>query len=299
MNGPAAGSQSIEAFRSVLHQHCGRFDALAHDGRVRGNFRRLSLGDIAAVHVSYDVRRIVRDASDIRKDPGRYFYLIIQRAGRSAMNQAGRESVLRPGDAVLIDAELPSIFVPLDGMCEQMSLHLPHSEARARFRSDLTGGLHFAREEPLSAALQSVLQRLVLDGSEASQLVQEGFMTLFGAQLADRRTGRLTSSLVQRALAVIARGHRQAGFGAGDVSEALGVTPRRLQRAFAPLGRTVAREIADARLATARGLLLSGSSVTEAAFDAGYTDLAHFHRAYAKRYGESPGRSRDALGKSA
>lgn len=75
------------------------------------------------------------------------------------------------------------------------------------------------------------------------------------------------------------------------IAESVGVSTRRLQDAFrAVLGRSPWEQLTEIRLKNARVMLLSGagSSVTDIAFDCGFSHLGRFSQAYRATYGEAP-----------
>jgi AraC family transcriptional regulator len=62
-------------------------------------------------------------------------------------------------------------------------------------------------------------------------------------------------------------------------------------RVFTELvGRPPHRYLAETRLVAARGMLEQGRSVTETCFACGYSDLSHFSRSFARRFGVPPSR---------
>ncbi len=73
------------------------------------------------------------------------------------------------------------------------------------------------------------------------------------------------------------------------VAEAVGMSPRTLQRRLQGEGLTFARVVAKARLAEARRLLGDPArKVIDVAFDLGYSDHAHFTRAFERWMGIPP-----------
>ena len=74
------------------------------------------------------------------------------------------------------------------------------------------------------------------------------------------------------------------------VARRQGVTPRYVQRLFASEGTTFSEFLRDARLALAQRLLgaADGRSIAAIAYDAGFSDLSGFNRAFRRRYGLTP-----------
>jgi transcriptional regulator GlxA family with amidase domain len=82
------------------------------------------------------------------------------------------------------------------------------------------------------------------------------------------------------------------GLRSADVAQALSVSPRSLQRAFACAGDTVAARWRRLRLEHARLLLsqrrLAALSVAEVGRRCGYTDASHFSRDFQRDAGVAP-----------
>ena len=86
-----------------------------------------------------------------------------------------------------------------------------------------------------------------------------------------------------------------------EISNGAGLSARTLQRRLTEQGLSLSRLIAEARLQVAADFLVeaAGPSLAEIGFLAGYSDQAHFTRAFAKGVGTSPRRYREAFSSSA
>jgi AraC family transcriptional regulator, regulatory protein of adaptative response / methylphosphotriester-DNA alkyltransferase methyltransferase len=96
------------------------------------------------------------------------------------------------------------------------------------------------------------------------------------------------------ARALVARYYRRA-LTLEALARALSCSPRQLQRAYAQFGeRTFKEDLAARRMGAALELLAGQSiSVRDVARLVGYSDGAHFARAFRRRYGLSPARFRE------
>lgn len=79
---------------------------------------------------------------------------------------------------------------------------------------------------------------------------------------------------------------------AAQVARRLGVSERTLQRDLAAAGITLGDELTAARLQQAWAWLRAADErrgISQLAFDAGFSDLSHFNRAFRARFGMTPG----------
>ena len=77
------------------------------------------------------------------------------------------------------------------------------------------------------------------------------------------------------------------------VADAIGATPRHLQRAFLDTGTTPRHFILDQRLAESGRLLARSSGaeperIIDIAFSVGFNDASHFTRAFVRKFGCAP-----------
>jgi AraC-like DNA-binding protein len=82
-----------------------------------------------------------------------------------------------------------------------------------------------------------------------------------------------------------------------EISDGAGLSVRTMQRRLTEQGLSLSRLVAEARLQVAADFLVEapGPSLAEIGFLAGYSDQAHFNRAFAKGVGTSPRRYREAF----
>lgn len=115
---------------------------------------------------------------------------------------------------------------------------------------------------------------------------------LLAVTLADRgvapRQQAVALAMRTRAEQLVAGAIEHPGLDVGWLCRRLGVSRATLYRLFAADGG-VQRHIVEARLAAARdALTVSGARIGDLAHRFGFSDAAHFSRAFRKRYGVSP-----------
>lgn len=108
---------------------------------------------------------------------------------------------------------------------------------------------------------------------------------------AEAEAGGVRAARVRQVLDRIARSACQPSFTIKTVAAELGVTVRTVQILLAETGSTFSEHVAEHRLRRAWRLLANPGSrlaIAEIAYAAGYNDLANFHRAFRRRFGDTP-----------
>jgi len=90
----------------------------------------------------------------------------------------------------------------------------------------------------------------------------------------------------------IARRFQEPDLTGGSVAQTLGISQRYLQWLLQETGKSFTEHVTELRLTRAFTLLSSTDRrrlISEIAFEAGFSDLAHFHRLFRARFGDTPG----------
>lgn len=297
----------IETLRDDISQICGAFEIEpgTRNGPSHGMARKRIMGGFDTALVSLDAKVAERTRTCIRRDPGEYFFMLVQDFGQCVVHQNGAATLLTPGDMFIVDATQPSKFVYDGQLAHQISVHLPRDEMLGRFGGACNGGVAIDRADPLWVAMRAVLVKMLHCQPATGLQLSEAFYGLMGAyfherssQIADPR-----GQMIERALRLIAQHYRDPEFGPGILADRLGVSLRSLQRYFEPLGETPGQRLVQTRLAQAHADLSGArpdTSVADRAYACGFNDLSHFYRAFRHRYGVTPGdvmaRSRGVIG---
>ncbi|MFZ5965150.1 helix-turn-helix domain-containing protein [Thalassococcus sp. BH17M4-6] len=287
----------IEVLRDDIAHICGAFEVepARRQGPSHGRAQSRRMGGFDAALVSLDAQEATRTRTCIRRDPGEYFFMLVQDVGESVVHQNGAATRLGPGDMFIVDAAQPSRFVYEGRLSHQVSLHLPRDEMIGRFGNICEGGVAVDRNDPLWLALRAVVYKMLNCPPSAGLHLGEAFYGLMGAYFHERRSQQPDprGQIMERALQLMARHWRDPDLGPGKLAEQLGVSLRSLQRYFEPLGETPGQRLLHLRLAQAHAELSSGrlaeGSVADCAYGCGFNDLSHFYRAFRQRYGTTPG----------
>lgn len=298
----------VEVFQSDLHQICGSFDLEPpHDRRnhVNGDLSVAHLGGLDIAQVALDADIVTRSAMNIRRDPGNHYFLILQHGGSAKLVQNDVATLAQPSDMFIVDSTRESQFIYNGALSQQVSVHLPREEMTQRFGSRIHGGLAIDGQDPLATAMTALLAKLMSATDPAVQTkIVDAFYSVFGALLVERSLGNKGSldpdrQIVQSALSLIAERYSAHEFSSQALADLLGVSLRRLQRAFQVTGETPHNRIQRFRVEAAHRALQAKmakqlrTSVSSVAFSVGFAELSTFYRLYRKRYGYAPGEVRN------
>jgi AraC family transcriptional activator of tynA and feaB len=246
-------------------------------------------------------QRVRRTAADIARAPRAGYYANLQLHGSSLMRQAGRTALLAPGDLAIVYTDEPFEF---------------------EFGTDFTQLSLFVPGRGLPAPGNTTATR-VTTTSGAGAAARHAMTAIAGDTLAPRSAARLaalTGDLIAVALttalttAESAATPRDARAAIADIEEhladddlsptttahRLGISPRTLHGLFANQERsyagTVRRLRLELALRTLRDPARAHLRVIDIAAEAGFGDIASFHRAFRREFGRTPASVRRSVG---
>lgn len=295
---------ALDNWQRSMQSVCGNYET-----RLALN-SALFIGDVCAkehagltlAHLKTNAGLISRNAKSDRDDD-RYCFLVSQRSGCSRITQNGMTLELTPGDLVLMDSVGSCEITPL-GLIEHASLHLP--------RQEVLQSLNYSR--PLfgkaSAHCSSGrMLRLLIDqlymneeGTQTDRQEADAMMSAFTSllvpaleqrenqsQIADSIAG---NSLRRQAQQLIEESLTHPNLNPTSLANRLHISVRQLYRLFEEQGDSVCRYIQRTRLQRSASDLssphLRRESITAIAYKWGFTDSAHFSRAFKKQFEQSP-----------
>lgn len=262
------------------------------------NFTSCSLGRIKVTQMSAPTHSWSRQPCHIRTDDQEAYLLSIINSGQGILAQHGRELVQNAGQIALYDTGLPFDYT----LSAQLNLiKIPRELLDKRV-----------------PGIRSLLARNLSTNTELSRLLENFAKTtleinLNGEALQTMGT-RMSDSFVDLLLALLDLNHEEQGAAGGghdnldriksfaranlgdstlnpaELAAAGAVSTRTLNRIFGKTGTTPMRWLHRERLRLSEVYLREGHvhSVTEAAFDVGFNDLAHFSRSFKAEFGVSP-----------
>jgi AraC-like DNA-binding protein len=289
-----------------------------HDSKpeCRQNFeaelRSGALADITFFLFENSPMAIEHTAGHVGRANAAEVFVYRQVAGMLAIEQAGREAILKPGDITLLDPGLPYAGKFSSGS-KSLALKVPRRLLEARLGKTREIMLHpitpSAGEGRLTSALVAMLPANADKLDPATQeIVKDQVLDLVAVAVTkatDRGKPRVSSArslvLVNVRAAIEAR-LTDPALDAQTIAAAAGVSVRYANAVLAQEGTSMMRLIQARRLARCRRALADPSqahrTVSEIAFGWGFADMTHFGRKFRAAYGSLPSEYRRRQGTS-
>ena len=224
------------------------------------------------------------------------------------ISQDGRDALLGPGDFALYDSTRP-YQLSFDAAFQQIVLMLPGPTLRTALRETerLTattvsgdrgaGHLMIGMIRTLAADIGTLApESAVAVADSVSQILVAGLAALPAARHAP--VSQLTAYHRAQIKALVRSRLADPHFGVAQIAQALRLSPSTLHRAWAGEACSLGDWIWAQRLDAAKRDLcdpgLGARSVSEIAFSWGFSDAAHFSRAFRARFGCAPRELRNA-----
>lgn len=262
----------------------------------RGAFQKITRGAIGLARIEGSAQRVRRGARDIAETRGDFAYFNIQLTGHGQVRGGGGVRRTNPGQGAIVLAENP-FELEFETSFSQLCVTMPIDWLRERLELPL--GLLVTRNVDLLSGPGRVVRaalRALIDSTDAAEAAQCADLfalaldhTLRPHQAAAAPHGRSLMAALRRLLL-----HRLADetLTPASAAAALGCSVRTLHAACQREGRSFGRMLLDARLDAAERVLQStppaAGRVGPIAFACGFSDRAHFSRAFRARFGTSP-----------
>ncbi len=294
---------SLKVWRDIA---CDLFVPLQIDPMGKDPFRwdmyDTDFGDISLTDLSLSPQDVQRSNKHIGGSSTDYFLLSVQVEGMATIAQDGRHVRLAPGDGVLYDTKRPYMLVFEHDM-RQHILRVP----RDMLLSAIPGmndavARRISGTFSLGALLGSTIRHYIdgaanFEPSERANLSNSLLDLLavtigkFDAMQMEKEPSNRVATRA-RIDAFIAKNLKNADLSVAMISSRTGLSIRALHRLFKATGdETLSRFITKRRLEHCAAELADPGqrkTITELCLDWGFSDSAHFSRAFRTHYGLTP-----------
>lgn len=280
------------AFVSLECRAGGGRDSI--DGEI--SVQPLASLDLACVRAS--AQSVHRTPAGIAASPDSFYLVGIQTAGSCIVEQGGRSALLRNGGFALYDTTRPYTLELTDDF-EQLVLRIPrpalerHLPEAARLTALANAPEPGASEllvntvKSLAANIQFLTPEVALSVSQGVEHLIVAGLTRAAGSIPDRdRFSR--RRLIQEH---ILENLQDETLSIAAIAEKIHLSPSSIHRAFAAEGQTVMGWVWQQRLERIRATLLSSNyqgTLTDLSVRWGFSDPAHFSRAFRQQYGHAP-----------
>lgn len=295
---------AFEDWTSRLQSVCGNYhpNAFEHGEIVTGYVELLRAGGVEIAHIANDIGNVRREAEDIRRDYGENLFLLIQLQGCCGIEQKGRQSVIGPGDCILIDSSKPSVFHFGGHFSNHLSVHMPRQLLFSRQAQPLEVSRRIDADDPMSAMLSALVAKLAATDAgdkRAPHLRQLLFDTTRQAFATDDEVEsfpRTDSSGARLEIVqiLIDRHLTEENLTPRWLAAKLGISLRTLQDDFNEIGTTATSLIRMRRLHLARDQLVQHRhdgdrlNIANVAYSAGFNDISYFNRCFRQVFDCTP-----------
>lgn len=235
-----------------------------------------------------------------------FFFLTLPIAGKLRFQALGEPSQAGEHLLILADASKPH-SVEYEAQTRFLALRIPKS-LLCRYLDVVSTQLKFATKTgngssllawTLCKSIWDQKSNIRPDESRALSLtVTQLLASAFGAEsgVMEYAGSSRTQRHFVRVCEYIDRNFMDPELTIGRIAQRCGVTERYVHMLLAKTGKTCMQYILERRLECSRRLLLSAQfnhcSITDIAYECGFSSVSHFCRSFRERYGETPSQQR-------
>lgn len=306
---PAVGgsAQDIDTWRSMLRECIVELDAAPvgkpDETRYTGWAYQLDLGALSITDVGTDPARVSRTPRMIGRSQDDFYHLSV--AQRPCwVGQAGRETRMEAGDAVLLDCTSP-FWLASDQFAHHLVVNIPRTDLlrSLRVERDLLGRRIAGRNPALRVLMAAVAElgkgtaalpppALLELGNTAAELLAST-LRLERSSRADAEDRELSrGAQLLRMQDFVYRHLAEPGLSTHMVAAAFHVSARYVETVFRDAGLSPSRFIRETRLEQARRMLADPRQrrrpIAAVGRSVGFENASVFGRNFRARYGATP-----------
>jgi len=286
------------ASKAIVNHECRVKTPSAFDATMLraplGELSVMSIESLGLEYVEHTARGIAHGEDDV-------FLLYLQLMGSATFIQDGRETIIHPGDLVLLDAQRP--FICRYEHRKQITLKIPHRSLKARLASISQLTARAVRRLDGVCAIASDYIGMITEHIDALQpaaklQVTEHVLDLAALALATQNgedtptlsSGRAVALL--RLRMVIESRLTDPALDPSTAAAAAGISVRYANDLLSQQGTSLGRFIVTRRLERCRSALedpqQSHRTISEIVYAWGFSDVSHFNRRFKAAFGCSP-----------
>lgn len=291
-------TRRFDYWNDVVCRHCvPAASRMMSQGPFDGELAVNPIGAVDVSTMTAPLHHWSRDSHHLRRGPHDDLWIAYMAHGNGVVTQSEHQIGVGSGDMVLYDAGRPFTFL-LEAQCVYL-LRLPRRSLLQRCPgAEQFTALGINASKPGASPL-----RLLIEQGAAMDFdrMRPGAASQFGSTLLDLVAVTLEvqmcsdappreHDLYARVVSYIERRFEDPSLNLDSLAQAHSVSSRSITRAFARRDQTPMALVWQLRLEASRRALVEGRSrsVTEAAFDHGFSDVSHFSRAFRKSFGCTP-----------
>jgi AraC-like DNA-binding protein len=299
--------ERFSAFREEFVRRILRMDVIDHSGgRPRADLTFMPLGPVAVGTLAGTSSEFVRQKHHL-KDGSDDFRLNIVETGPVRFAQAGQERTCESGGAYFADHGRPEWALGPGGRMRNVAVRAAALKTLVPHPEDLAGRV--VRPGPALHLLDGYLQSLTSlerpPPPELTPIIGVHLLDLVAAALGPTAEAKeivakrgLRAARLRAILAEIAGRFSNPNFDLDHVAGTLGLSRRYVQQLLEETGKSFTEHLVERRLQRSHSMLTDRRylhlPIVDIAFEAGFGDVAHFHRVFRRQFGDTPSAVRAA-----
>jgi AraC family transcriptional regulator, positive regulator of tynA and feaB len=306
----AASSNARRAWHDFIDEKFGLSSVSIGDEAIfAGDIRCSSLGFLTLAQIKATHELGERSRAQVARAQNEHFVIVLLRAGRLKITQAGRECVLEPNMFTLFDCNGPYTFHHVEPT-EVLDVIVPAGAMRARLRGpEAYVAQPRSADSGLGRVMADMFQSLAREApfipdqaaDDCARKVADVMGVLFDSDgEADLPIGEsaVRSAIYRRCTVFIENNLDDPHLDPAKIAAAAGISLRYLHKIFQRSGESVGDYVRRVRLARSYDDLADRRNrhvkIKEIAFRCGFKNPTHFSGAFRDYHGRSPGEIRRA-----
>jgi AraC family transcriptional regulator, positive regulator of tynA and feaB len=303
----AASKNAGRAWHDFIDEKFGLSSVnIGDEATFAGDIRCSPLGFLTLAQLRASRELSERSKAQVARARNENFVIVLLRAGKLEITQAGRECRLGPNMFTLFDCNVPYTFRH-GGPTEVVDVIVPAGAMRARLKAPeaclaqprcAASGLARVMADMLPSLAREAPRIPGKAADDCAREVADMMGVLFDSGGDDLPVGEsaVRSAIYRRCAAFIENNLDDPRLGPANIAVAAGISVRYLHKIFRGSGESVGDHVRRLRLARSYEQLTDGRktglTIKEIAFRCGFKSPQHFSDAFRSHHGTSPTEAR-------